>query len=93
MSVDSTTTNGGPSSPMDVRLATTASATAGASATPPSQDELLVAVANGTPRAASTDVVLSCDAPGEHALFLRSAVAPDRAPDSDPAAGNDQGAR
>jgi hypothetical protein len=84
VSISSTTTNAGPSTPMDVRLRTDAAAQAGSSASPATQSSLLVAVAAGTPRTTTTAVTLSCSQPGQHAFDISTSVAPARPDDTDP---------
>ncbi|HEU4912768.1 MAG TPA: hypothetical protein VFV76_12800 [Actinomycetes bacterium] len=90
--IASTTANAGPSTPMDVRLTTTAAAQPGADAQPASQSALLSAVATGGPRAATTSVTLSCAAPGEHRFDLVTDVSPDRPDDTDPELSNNRAA-
>ncbi len=83
VSVTSTTTNGGPSTPMDVRLSTSVLAEAGSSASPAGQSTLLPAIAKGSPRAATATVTLSCSQPGQHTFDVTTSVAPDRPHDTD----------
>jgi uncharacterized repeat protein (TIGR01451 family) len=88
VTISSTTSNGGPSSPMDVRLSTTVSAPAGGSAAPSGQSTVLTAVAVGAPRVATTQVSLNCSEPGQHTFGITTAVTPDRPDDSDPVSAN-----
>ena len=88
LTISSTTSNAGPSTPMDVRLSTGVVAQAGSSASPASQNSLLTAVAKGTPRTVSTTVTLTCSQPGQHRFDITTAVAPDRPDDADPIATN-----
>jgi hypothetical protein len=88
VSISSTTSNAGPSTPMDVRLSTGVVAPAGASASPATQSKPLTAVATGAPRTVTTLVTLSCSQPGRHVFDLTTSVAPDRPDDSDPDPGN-----
>jgi uncharacterized repeat protein (TIGR01451 family) len=86
--VSSTTSNAGPSSPMDARVTTTAAASSGASASPASQGRVVTAVAIGAPRTTTQDVTIACSAPGEHLFTMQTSVSPSRVDDTDPVPSN-----
>jgi hypothetical protein len=88
--LDVAVANGGPSSPMDTRVALSATADPGLSVTPATASKDVPALAVGTPRTTGFDATVTCAAPGAKTVTLTAAIAPKNAADSDPVAGNNQ---
>lgn len=88
----STLDSAGPSSPMDTVLTLTAAADAGATVSPTFLTTSQVALRRGEGRTVADHALLHCTERGRHVFRFQHGVAPARAPDSDPDAGNDTAA-
>jgi len=82
--------SGGPSSPMDASLVTTATAAPGASVAPLSSSAIAAALAVGTPQAVEQTFTLQCSQPGFHSFTFHAAIAPLHAADTDPDLSNNE---
>jgi hypothetical protein len=90
VTLDTVVRNNGPSSPMDVRVeSTAASATGGVEPTSASSVETAVAV--GTDRTATQNFTITCSEPGQQNYSFEVTIAPARADDSDPNLTNNRG--
>ncbi|QBJ25608.1 DUF11 domain-containing protein [Haematobacter massiliensis] len=86
----STLHSGGPSSPMDTLLTLRSTADNGATVTPTFLTTTQAALRQDEVRTIVDHAVLTCREPGHHRFRFEHQIAPDRAPDSDPVAGNDK---
>jgi hypothetical protein len=84
VSLTATTANGGPSSPIDTVLTTTATGEAGVTITPPTSTAPVNALAIGTPRAVTYTASVKCNAPGLQKVSLSTSLALKNASDVDP---------
>ena len=91
VTVASLVRNLGPSSPMDADLATTATPSAGASATAASLDTPVTALTVGTDQLVEQAFTIRCEAPGQQEVVFDVAIAPANAADTDPNPANDTG--
>jgi uncharacterized repeat protein (TIGR01451 family) len=91
VTVASLVRNLGPSSPMDAELATTATSSAGASATPASLDTPVTALTVATDQLVDQAFTIRCEAPGQQEVVFDVAIAPANAIDTDPNPANDTG--
>ena len=83
-SLSATVANGGPSSPIDAVLTTTATAEAGLTVVPASSTSAVNALAVGSPRSVAYSATIRCDAPGAKTVTLTTAVTTKNAVDIDP---------
>ena len=87
--LQSTISSGGPSSPMDTRTTVTAKADAGGWVTPTWLESFDRAVTDGEMRTIDDWLIITCQEPGRRRYDFAQAIAPHRAPDTDPDASND----
>lgn len=85
-----TVTNRGPSSPMDATVVTAATAASGSSVTPKSATTTITALAVGAARTVDSTFEIRCDRPGSHSYRFASTIVPARVEDTDPDASNNQ---
>lgn len=83
-SLSATVANGGPSSPIDAVLTTTASADSGLTVVPVSSTTAVNALAVGSPRSVGYSATVRCDAPGAKTVTVTTAVTTKNAVDIDP---------
>ena len=81
-------TNNGPSAPMDVRVARTASATANATVTPASTSHLEAALGHQEQRSVDEPFQIECTDGGPATITFTNAISPDRPDDVDPNTAN-----
>jgi len=82
--------NNGPSAPIDAKVTTTGSGTAGASVTPPVVTKTEAALAKDSPRSVEETVTVACAAPGAHTFTLVAGITPSSASDVDPNLANNE---
>lgn len=90
VTVRTTVSNGGPSSPMDAKILTAASAGPGASVEPASRRAEVAALEAGAPQSADTTFTVGCAEPGYHVFRFTSTVTPASDEDTDPNLSNDE---
>jgi uncharacterized repeat protein (TIGR01451 family) len=81
-------TNNGPSAPMDVRVARTASATGNATVSPASTSHLEAALGHQEQRNVDEPFQIECTDGGPATFTFTNVISPDRPDDSDPNTGN-----
>ena len=81
-------TNNGPSAPMDVRVARTASATSNATVSPTSTSHLEAALGYQENRNVDEPFQIKCTGGGPATFTFTNTISPDRAADTDPNSGN-----
>ncbi|MBA3267050.1 MAG: DUF11 domain-containing protein [Acidimicrobiia bacterium] len=87
-SLSVTVENGGPSTPVDTVITTTAAADPGVVVTPATSSSAQTALASGSPQAVSFDATIECTSPGPKTIALTPSVALAHPDDVDPVLDN-----